>query len=474
MKNKTVLFLLSFCINFTCFGQHNSPSQIIQTHITENNVPGLAFLVARNGKIIEEGYFGKSNLELNVPVTEKSVFAIASMSKAYTATAILLLAQQKKLALDDPIKKYIPEAPASWDSISLKHLLVHTSGLPDDWDLYSWEESASFFLKTETNKVFLDSLFKQKLAFEPGTEVSYACGPFVLGIVIEKVSGLKYSDFMRREVFEPLDLKNTWVDHPYLLIPNRVSGYFPHDSTIVKTGVEGLGNGLLMSSISYGRADVGIRTTARDLLKFYHGLIPEKLLDAQSLKIMFNPSTLKNGQYISTSPGWMNWPIAGNITHEHSGIFRIGFASQILVLPKDKLVIIVLTNLFEGSNFLLAQEIAAIYNPDFALISKRSIARDSNPNLTSVHMDVLKALSSNSFDPETVNSNFPISYYSKKLKKSISEIESIEFIGEEDISTRNVVLFGVKIHSLRYYKLNKETPLYTCLSLEYLPKKDDQ
>lgn len=138
------IIFFAFCINTPCFAQQRV-DQIVNQRIEEKSIPGLSFIVARNGKIVEEGHYGVANLELNVAVTEKSVFAIASMSKTYTAAAILLLAEEKKLDLNDAVRKYIPEAPESWSEITIKQLLTHSSGLADDWGLYSWDRSNELF-----------------------------------------------------------------------------------------------------------------------------------------------------------------------------------------------------------------------------------------------------------------------------------------------------------------------------------------
>ncbi|MEP1032057.1 serine hydrolase domain-containing protein [Ekhidna sp.] len=259
--------LLTLFLNTVCIAQQ-SVDQVVNQRIKEKDVPGFAFIIGKNGKIIEQGYRGLSNVELGVPVTEKSVFAIASMSKAYTAAATLLLMEAGLLSPDDRVTKYIPEAPKSWDAITIWHLLTHSSGLVDDWGLYSWDESNELFLKAQSDSSFLQHLFDHELKFKPGTGTFYSSGPFVLGVVIERITGKYYGEYLQQFIFNPLSLSETYVDHPYKLIPNRVSGYFDHDTTEMDTGISGRGNGILISPVAYGRADVGIRTTAKDLMTF--------------------------------------------------------------------------------------------------------------------------------------------------------------------------------------------------------------
>lgn len=459
------IMLFACCIQTLCWGQGNV-SQIVAQRIEEKKIPGFAYIVARNGKIVEEEYHGVANLELNVPLTEKSVFAIASMSKVYTAAAILLLAEQQQLSLHDPVTQYIPEAPESWNAITIKQLLTHSSGLVDDWDLYSWDKSNELFLTAQTDSLILKHLFETKLRFKPGTDVRYSCGPFVLGVVIERITGEYYEEYLKKAIFNPLGLTETYVDHPYKIIPNRVSGYFTYDTTEMTTGISGIGNGILMAPVSYGRADVGIRTTARDLLKFYDALLTGKLLNENSMKMMFSPPKLDNGNYVSTAPGWMIWPMSGNLIAEHSGGFRTGFNSHVFMVPKDNFVIILLTNLQGSLKFTSTQQIAGNYYPELSPLSTKMPESDDRPAVTARHLTLFQNLDSDTLDQKVVNANYPKVFLSKKLKESIAKTESIIFLSEDNIADKNVKLFGVKIYQLRYYKLKGSKASYATVSMD--------
>lgn len=465
---KNILIFLFILLQYTLANSQNQAHRIIKERMESKNVPGLAFLIARNGKIIDEGYFGKANLEMDVDVSKNSVFAIASMSKTYTAAAILLMAEKGQLRLDDPVKKYIPEAPDTWNPITIKHLLTHSSGLVEDWSLYDWNTSNELFLKTQTDNDFLKVHFENELKFEPGTDISYASGHFILGIVIERITGESYGDYLEKHIFQPLSLNETFVDHPYKIIPHRVSGYFDYDPDKINSPMTGLGNGILIAPVAYGRGDVGIRTTANDLLKFYDSLFTGALLNESSKQSMFDPATLDNGDFISTGAGWMNWPLGGIAISEHSGGFRTGFSSQALVVPKDRFAVIILTNLFGGASFPLAQELASLYYPELEQLSKKSPVEDTNTAMTHNHLDFFQHIGIDVRN-EGVHENFPFSYYSKSLKKSISRTKSITYLGEKSVKNENVNFFNVDIHTLRYYRLNSEKTLYTTV---YLDGKD--
>lgn len=468
MRIDYLIFIVVFlqqCIVNSQEQAHN----IINERMVSKNVPGIAFLIAKEGKILDQGYYGKANLELDATVTEKSVFAIASMSKTYTAAAILLMAEKGLFSLDDPIKKYITEVPDSWKSITIKHLLTHSSGIVEDWGLYDWNKSNELFLETQTDADFLKIHFENELKFKPGTDVSYASGPFVLGVLIERITGEFYGKYLEKNIFIPLSLTETFVDHPYKIIPHRVSGYFNYASDEINSPVTGLGNGIVIAPVAYGRGDAGIRTTANDLLKFYNALFTTELLNEQSRKMMFQPATLDNGDFISTGAGWMNWPLGGIAISEHSGGLRTGFSSQSLVIPKDKFVVIVLTNLkgpdssYSGASFSLAKELASLYYPELSPLSKKIPVQDTDTELTKAHLDFLQNI--DDYEENTIaHSQFPLSYYSENLKKTMSRTESITYLGERTV--QNVNFFNVNIHTLRYYRLNSKTSLYTTVYLD--------
>ncbi|WP_223671313.1 serine hydrolase domain-containing protein [Kangiella shandongensis] len=467
MRNSILISLIFFLQNCTVYCE-NEAERIVRQRMESTNTPGMVFLIAKDGKVIDEGYYGKANVELDADITKSSNFAIASMSKTYTAAAILLMAENGLLDLEDSVKKYIPEAPDSWQTMTIKHLLMHSSGLVEDWELHDWNKSNEMFLKTQTNEEFLKVHFNQELKFKPGTDNRYASGHFVLGIVIERIAGSSYEEYLEEKILGPLSLKETFVDHPYKIIPHRVSGYFDYDPAIINGPVSGIGNGILIAPVAYGRGDAGIRTTAYDLLKFYNALFTDDFLSDQSRSLMFEPTRLDNGDKVSYGAGWMNWPLGGLAVSEHSGVFRTGFSSQALLVPKDKFVVIILTNLRGSATFTLAKELASLYYPELEKLSKKFAVKDSNMALTNVHLEIFQTINSKK-ENVNIHMNFPFSYYSKPLKESISSTESITFLGERDLQDQKVEFFGVDIQTLRYYRLNGKKVLYTTV---YLDKSD--
>jgi CubicO group peptidase (beta-lactamase class C family) len=190
-----------------------------------NNVaPGCAVLIAKNGQIVYEKAFGKANLELNVAMKPNMVFRLGSITKQYTAIAILQLVEQGKISLQDSIQKFIKDFPGKGHTVTIENLLTHTSGIID-------YESLNINIPNEYRvelppKQIVDSLARHPLVFTPGSKFSYCnSNYFILGYIIELISGQSYAAYMQQHIFTPMGLTNTYYDDEKQIIPNRVNGY---------------------------------------------------------------------------------------------------------------------------------------------------------------------------------------------------------------------------------------------------------
>jgi CubicO group peptidase (beta-lactamase class C family) len=219
--------LISFC---NAFGQlQDSVIKKIDLILSEwdkTNSPGCSLAIVKDGTIIYKRGYGMSNLEYNIAITPASIFHVASISKQFTAAAILRLAQEGKLSLDDDIRKYIPEVPDLGHPITFNHLIHHTSGLRDQWDLQSlagWREGDVI-----TENDILDMLKRQRaLNFVPGDEYVYCNTGFtLLGIAVKRITGVSLRDYADSVFFKPLGMNNTLFhsDHAEI-VPNRTSAY---------------------------------------------------------------------------------------------------------------------------------------------------------------------------------------------------------------------------------------------------------
>jgi len=304
--------------------------QIIQAHVADRSFMG-AVLVARGDQVVISKAYGAADLEWNVPNTTTGKFRLGSVAKQFTAAAILLLEERGKLSVNDPVKKYLTDAPATWDAITLHHLLTHTSGIPNLTDLSKFPDYyAKLPLKTTPAETI--ARFKDRpLDFAPGERMSYSnSGYIVLGAIIEKVSGMSYAQFMQENLFAPLGMKDTGYDTADRVLPQRVRGYQAEpDGTIINPA-------FIHMSIPFAAG--GFYSTTADMLKWQLALTGGKLLKPETFTRMSTPF---KGEY---AYGLNVRNIAGHTTFSHGGGIE-GFNTFTLYCPEEKLSVIVLGNL---------------------------------------------------------------------------------------------------------------------------------
>jgi CubicO group peptidase (beta-lactamase class C family) len=196
----------------------------VEAQIRQLHIPGLSIAVVRDGKILKSRGYGLAHAELKAAVTEETVFEIGSMTKQFTATAIMTLVEEGKVGLDDRINKYLSNVPEAWSAITVRHLLTHSSGIQNYLDLPEFPDIHRDGLShDEITKLFFQRL---KLEFKPGETWAYTnSGYLLLGNIIEKVSGKSYCEFLDERIFQPLAMKTTRSSEPKAIIPNRASGY---------------------------------------------------------------------------------------------------------------------------------------------------------------------------------------------------------------------------------------------------------
>lgn len=339
-------------------------------------IPGMQVAVIKYGLVIKKGNYGFANLEDRVPVTDSTMFSIASMSKAFTCAGILLLMEDGKLSLDDPIGKYLESIPADWKNITIRQLMNHTAGLGNDWST----GDNNFFYTNKTDSAFLAAIKLVPLKFKPGQAFSYSDGPFILGLIIAKVSGEAYADFMKLRIFDKLGMTNTCINNADSIIHNRAAGYILKDSTII--------HGRQISAAAQARGDVGVLTTVTDMLKWYAALQDSSLLKQSSIELMFSPGLLNDSSKTSYGFGWFLTPYRDHPLITHEGAFRTGYNSDILIFPEDHVCIVILSNLQSAQTNLIAKDIIGLFDPLYGRSSQ--MIRDSvDPD--SVHTLLLKS-----------------------------------------------------------------------------------
>lgn len=294
--------------------------------------PGLSLLIAKDGKAIYKIGLGMANLENAVKVKPKHVFEIGSITKQFTAVSILMLEEQGKLSVNDNITKYIEDYPTQGKTITIHHLLNHTSGIKSYTNMQSFRKHA----RTDMTPTELIDVFKNEpMEFDPGSAYNYNnSGYILLGHIIEVVSGMSYADFIKTNIFDKLDMKNSYYGSMTQLIPNRARGYSQTDS--------GFRNANYLS-LTLPYAAGSIMSTTEDLLIWQNAISANALISEETLNRAINGSKLDNGEEIPYGYGWIKGDIRGSRTYEHSGgIF--GYSSNGIFLPEENMYIIGLTN----------------------------------------------------------------------------------------------------------------------------------
>ena len=312
------------------------------------DTPGVSVLVAKDGKMIYQNAFGVANMELDIKAVKENVFEIGSITKQFTAVAILMLEEQGKLSVEDDMTKYIPDYPTQGKTITIHQLLNHTSGIQ------SYTGMASFRTLARTDMTpteLIDKFKNEPMEFDPGTKFKYNnSGYILLGHIIEVVSGQSYEDFIQTNIFDKVGMTNSYYGSMPRIIPNRASGYSETDT--------GYRNAEYLS-LTLPYAAGSIMSTTADLLKWQNAISANSLIKRSSLDKAINGSILASGEKIPYGYGWIKGDVNGSTTMEHSGgIF--GYTTNGIFLPEENVYVIGLTNCDCGNVGALVSNIAAM------------------------------------------------------------------------------------------------------------------
>ena len=345
MKSKMiVLFLL---VRVLAYGQADSTDIIVQKMMKEQKITGLALAVIRNGKpIVNKGY-GLANVELNVPVTEKTVIRLGSVSKQFFATAILKLMEEGKLSIDDHVHKFFPDAPETWRPIQIKHLMSHTSGLKREGPAYNNSV-------IQPDLVIIKSAYSLPLDFKTGEKYQYCnLAYFMLAEIITQVSGMPWQDYIREKLFIPAGMKNTDMTDFYLIIPNRASGYMHKKDVLV--------NADAMYAV---RPSGGFLSTSTDMI-LWDKVLREKniILKKENWELLWQPFIKTSDNATSKEYygfGWAINEVNGRKVVQHGGS-NIGFRSYYTRFVNDGLSIIIMTNTDEANPAAIVRALSEYY-----------------------------------------------------------------------------------------------------------------
>jgi D-alanyl-D-alanine carboxypeptidase len=311
------------------------------------NEPGAAVIIVRDGEVIYRKGQGLANLELGIPIEPDMVFRIGSLTKQFTAVAILMLAEQGKLALNDSITKFLPDYPTHDYLITVEHLLTHTSGIKSYTSMPEW---LPLWRKDFTVQELIDFFKNQPIDFAPGKRFEYSnSGYILLGAIIEKASGQTYEQFIQHRIFEHLGMKHSCYDSPLRVIPRRAAGY--------DKGPDGYTNATYLSMTQPYSAG-SLASSVDDLALWDAALYTGQLLKQDTLQLAFAAHRLADGSETEYGYGWATSKLAGHLAAGHGGGIH-GFGSYAIRLPEAHIFVAALSNNTGTHPGQLALKIAA-------------------------------------------------------------------------------------------------------------------
>jgi CubicO group peptidase (beta-lactamase class C family) len=327
----------------------------------QQHIPGLSLAVVQDGKVVKIKGYGLANIELNVSAAPNTAYQLQSITKSFVACGIMLLVEEGRIRLDDKITNYLSGLPQAWSGVTVRHLLAHTSGIPNFvGDQGSGAAIIAFAQKANSSTDIIEWAAGRPMKFAPGEGRRYSStGYHLLGMIIEKVSGKPWGQFLHERIFAPLGMNATRVYSARDIIPNRASGYLHFADPV--------GNGVWMTDSIMESAAGGLVSTAEDMARWEIALEAGIILKPSTLAQMAVAIKLNNDSIAQGNDGTrygLGWDLQayqGHRTVMHGGDHVTGFTSIFSRFTDDKLAVVVLTNVMPVDVLGLEKGIAGFY-----------------------------------------------------------------------------------------------------------------
>lgn len=411
--------------------------RFIRSELARQHIPGMSVAILRGDSVLLAGGYGVANVELRVPATDSSLYMVGSLSKPFAAAAIVLLSQQGRLRLDDPITRYLPEGSAAWKGVTIRHLLTHTSGIPQDTALDP--------LRDYSDSALVRSAAAQPLQFRPGELESYSStGYALLGIIIGRVAGVPWGDFERDHLFRPLDMRTARMNSDTDVEPNRAAGYYRVNDT--------LQNAEWVSPSVNGTADCCLSFSVRDLAGWAVGLNHAKPLGRDGQRMSWTPVRLNNGGIYPYGLGWNLFEQRGYRRIGHSGSWR-GFHATFQRYPDFDLTVIVLLNLGQANSEGIAVGIAGLVQPELA--APHLLARPLSPAGPPTSIERLLRAIAEDKEAELVTPEFRATFPAARRPIIGSFLQAIKTwtpLGCDAVGSRGIARLRSRIEYICYAK----------------------
>ena len=342
MRKSTLFLLLSWTV--AANAQVTDPvDSLITAEMISARIPGAALAVIKDGKVVKKEGYGLANVETQTSVSPVSVFKIASISKPMIAMGVMMLAEEGKLKLDDPVSRYLPATPESWKAITIRHFLSHTSGVVRESPGFD-----GYLIQPDTNVI--KAAYGEPLRFTPGEKYEYCnVGYYSLAEIIRVVSGKPWHEFLGERIFRPLNMTDTRTTSFTEIVPNRVNAYT-------------LENGKPENAVPFFtlRPSGAFLSSLRDLILWNEALTQRRLLKPESYNAIWTPFKLNNGTDSEYGLGWSIDRKNNRSRVRHGGSLN-GFKSEFVYYRGAELTVILLTNLDEAVPARIAEKVAELY-----------------------------------------------------------------------------------------------------------------
>jgi CubicO group peptidase (beta-lactamase class C family) len=373
MRSVFIAILVSLLIASAAFAQSipDSVDAYVLHQMELRHVPGVSVGILKDGKVLVDKGYGLANVELSVPASPDTVYGLLSVTKQFTAAAVMMLAEDGKLSLDDPIAKYLSDCPQAWHDVTIRNLLSHTSGIPDYTDVPGFFEHIRI---DSTPQELIEPLESQPLQFPPGGRFRYSnSNYYLLGMIVERVSGMPLGQFLGDRVFKPAGMGASRLDDRADVILDRAAGYHWIGENVSKpppivSGYHGrknvLQNAIYISPTRLWAAG-GAVSSVNDLIRWEKALTQGKLLKTETVQEMSRPFKTSDGKEIDYGFGNELGVIKGHHFAGHQGS-GVGFNAAVLRLLDDHLTVIVLCNQTSAPSLPIAMHLAGLYVPELA------------------------------------------------------------------------------------------------------------
>ncbi|MEO6236792.1 MAG: serine hydrolase domain-containing protein [Vicinamibacterales bacterium] len=449
-----ILPIILFTAAMVSTAAAESIDDYVKSQMTARRLPGLSLAVVRHGRIVKAGGYGVASLELRTAATAGTVYEIGSISKQFAADAVLLLAEDHKLQLDDPIAKYVDGTPPAWSAITIRRILTHTAGLAD----FDTGNIGFSYRREYTAAEFVALMAAQPLTYPPGEQWAYTNAFPLLGMVVERAAGVPYTTFVENRIFKPLGLASARFKIAGDVVLNRADGYmlvdgaYRHGETL-RPAVIAANGGIMMNVVDFARWDIAM-TSGR-------------LLGAESIKAMTTPVRLNDGRTVSHGLGWFMDRFNGHPFGAHWGTTVAGHSAVIRRYVNDSVTVIVMSNLNDDGLAVdaISKRIADRYVPGVDVHGLRPVADQQKDEWARLRT-TLEAVAAGAETNQApgLGTRLP-PRVRQRIADTLRTATSVDYLGEEPVGATHFNLDPAVVAFRRYRAVTPAGMRYFTLRL---------